>query len=158
MRYILQILGIYAYLAKQLPVSFYFAEVVFTLMLFASFDHKAVVTQYPVYGGMTDGQMEFAFEISCPHKRVTFPQLDYLSGNDGTCFVRTVMRYSRQIDKACEFFLPVSTQPLSHGSYRGGKTSGCWLDAVTDCVMNYSQSQIELAGLIFHTYNLLPIG
>jgi len=72
--------------------------------------------------------------------------------------MRAIMRYSRQIDQTRQFFLPVSMQPLSHGSYRSTKVSGSRLDAVTDRVMDYSQSQIELAGLVFHTYNLLPIG
>jgi len=139
-------------------VFFHLAEVSFSLVFFTPFGYKAMVSQNPVYSGMTDGKLKFIFEMRRPHKRETLSQLDYPSGNDRACFMRAVMRDFRQVNQTCQFLLLVSTQPLSDGFGRSCKASGCRLYAVTGCVMNYPQSQIELAGGVFHSYNLLPIG
>ena len=64
MWYILQILGIYANLAQQLPVPFYFSEVSFSFVLFDMFSGQAVFVEDPSYGLVTTGKIVLAFKPS----------------------------------------------------------------------------------------------
>ncbi len=76
MRYILQILCIYANLAEQLPALLYLPQTPFAFVFFDTFSGQAVLVEYPSYGLVTTGQVVFAFKPFAAFERELFSQTD----------------------------------------------------------------------------------
>jgi hypothetical protein len=63
MRYILQILRIYANLVKQPPALLYLTKAPFSPVLFEAFSYRAVLVEYPSYGLVATGQIMLTLKL-----------------------------------------------------------------------------------------------
>jgi lipid-A-disaccharide synthase-like uncharacterized protein len=77
MRYILQFLGIYRYLYKQLPVFFFLLRSFLrslwgglAIVLFVSFLNEVIFTQDSADGLMTAAKIVHPLKALCTHKRI----------------------------------------------------------------------------------------